>query len=94
MKSLMRLCLAATIVFLSHVTVLAVTEQECNDNCTADQYAAAQACYSSCASECESMGPTWRIHYNIYIDEGCHVDPTQSYCVVEGDCICYCEQYI
>jgi hypothetical protein len=86
--------LAAAIVMLSHVTVLAVTEQECNDNCASEQGAAAQACYSGCASECASMGPTWRIHYNIYINLGCHVDPTQSCCVNEGECICFCEQYI
>ena len=89
MKPFLRFAIAAAVVLLTNTTLRAVTPEECNSGCANDQAQAAAACYSGCQSECQGSGQ--RIKINIYIPFGCWPDPTQRYCIVDGECYCQCE---
>lgn len=89
MKPFLRLAIAAAVVLLTNITLRAVTPEECNNGCSSDQAQAAAACSSSCQSQCQGSG--MRIKVNFYIPFGCWPDPTQQYCIVDGECYCECE---
>lgn len=88
MRSLIRLVLALGIVVLTNSTVQAVTNEECQENCQTQQWFAAQACQDSCATQCQLQGMIIRI--NQYIPFGCFANPTEEFCIVDGECVCEC----
>ena len=82
MKALLRLAIAAAVVFLTHTTLQAVTPEDCDEGCSYAQGAAASACYSSCASQCAG----YHIRINVYIpfDGLCRPSSTDSFVYIFG----------
>lgn len=88
MKPFLRLAIAAAIVVLTNTTLRAVTPEDCNNGCAADQESARQACISGCSSQCQYEGG--QVSLNYYVPNGCWPDPSQQYCIVDGTCVCQC----
>lgn len=88
MRPFLRLGMAALVVFLTRATLSAVTQEDCNFDCSALQAVENLACYNSCVSQCATEGGSTR--FGQYINFGCFPDPTQEYCVIDGYCICEC----
>jgi hypothetical protein len=88
MKSAVRLLLAVTLLLCTRSIASAVTTAECQQDCTSLQWDARSSCYSGCQQSCRAYGGVW---YNVYFPGGCYADPSQSYCVVDGECDCDCE---